>query len=132
MNTVNTLLSNNVPRLTADNFASNGAITRPEYKSGIVVVLFYTPTCRFCIQLAPEYNKLASTATDYRVAAVDLSSERSLMNYKSLPYDLNKVPTVVIFKNGQPCSIYLGQRDAASLKSYVTDIRQTKQCDITA
>jgi thioredoxin-like negative regulator of GroEL len=61
-------------------------------------VLFLTEWCPFCRQFYPEFET-ALNSKGIRWAEVDLSDEEDLL-WET--FDINVVPTIIIFKGGQP------------------------------
>lgn len=115
-----------VPRLTPSNFDRDGNLLGLEFTKKTVIVMFYTPECRGCQELAPEltkYNSQYASANNSIAVAIDISAHKevktSSSNYR---YSLNLLPTVIFFQNGIACSAYTGVRTASALNNFVRDM----------
>ena len=64
--------------------------------SGIVLVDFYATWCGPCKMLAPVLERISTSRADFDIAKIDVDQSQNLA-YK---YDVQVVPTIVIFKNG--------------------------------
>ncbi len=61
-------------------------------------MLFLTEWCPFCRQFYPEFET-ALNSKGIRWAEVDISDDEDLL-WET--FDINVVPTIIIFKDGQP------------------------------
>ena len=72
-----------------------------------VLVDFWAEWCMPCRMLAPTIDKLA---TDYtgkvKVGKVDTDANREI----AMKYRIESIPTVILFKNGQPAQKFVGLR----------------------
>ena len=87
--------------LTEDNFRST-----VDDRAGITVVDFYADWCAPCVALEPVLDELAREVRDVAFARVDVSAQESL----STRFDVQSVPTVIIFRNGTPVSRLFGAK----------------------
>lgn len=72
-----------------------------------VLVDFWAEWCMPCRMLAPTIDKLA---TDYagkvKVGKVDTDAAREI----AIKYRIESIPTVILFKDGQPAQKFVGLR----------------------
>jgi hypothetical protein len=70
-----------------------------------------------------------------KTTAIDLSlpkNEILIEKSKQFPYCLGEFyPTIIIFKNGKPCTSYLSFRTAKEMKKYITETIVNKPCPRT-
>ena len=66
-----------------------------------VLVDFWAPWCGPCRELVPIVDALAEELTDVKVAKVNIDEEMALAKKY-------KIPTLLVFKNGQPVQKSLG------------------------
>lgn len=108
------VVPSNVRELTDQDFQTT------VQNNNIVLVTFFSQTCPHCVAFLPELEKAASMLRSSRssvlVAKVNCGeggrTTCSQANAKT-------VPTVRIYRNGQPSSDFLGQRNAESVVSFV-------------
>ncbi len=81
--------------------------------TGTVLVDFSAEWCGPCRMLAPILEMLADQMGDrVKIVTVDVDQSQSL----ALQYDINSVPTLLLFKDGKLRETIVGLRDLASLK----------------
>ena len=72
-----------------------------------VLVDFWAEWCQPCHMLAPTIEALAEEYGDrIKVAKVDTDANRDL----SLEYAINSIPTVILFKDGEAVTRFVGVR----------------------
>lgn len=99
---------NNVTEVSQDDFNVDG--TLKNMKSNIVVVVFGSPLCRFCISMQSEFKKFADYAITNKlvsnVVTVNISKNTQILNnsvaYK-WPFELNRFPVIIFYADGKPC-----------------------------
>ena len=69
-----------------------------------VLVDFWAPWCGPCRELVPIVDALAEELTDVKVAKVNIDEEMALAK----KYNIFSIPTLLVFKNGQPVQKSLG------------------------
>jgi len=89
--------------LTKDTF--DDAVKNNKY----VLVKIFTPKCRYCIALAPDYaaaaKELAESGSEIKLASVDASVERGF----DKQFDIKGYPTLIFFNHGEQVE-YTGNR----------------------
>jgi len=74
------------------------ALNKELGKRGKLVVLFYSSWCPFCIRFVPVFDK---TIAEYRVGEVLHVLLEDDDNPLWVDYDIEAVPTVILFEKGQ-------------------------------
>ena len=77
--------------LTEENFDST-------ISKGIAVIDFTAPWCGPCKMLSPIIDKIAENNPDIIVAKVDIDQSPAI----TLRYNVMSIPTILIFKDGEP------------------------------
>ena len=81
-----------------------------------VLVDFYATWCGPCKALAPVLEKIAENhPDDVKVFKVNVDEEEKLAIY----FGITVVPTVIIFKNGQTASSFVGLRSASEIEKMI-------------
>ena len=110
----------NVKELSVSDFDDKGNL--PNYK-GKVLVLFYAEWCGHCQHFKPEYIELSKNKEgnyfSLNMSNVDEMTRKKMKDWK---FNVQGFPTIVGFFNGQPYSIYQGDRTKENLMSYVNNI----------
>ena len=109
-------------KLTRANFSRCGSLVSTPLTKGVSVILFYMPNCRFCESFAPEFLRLPSKGIP--IGAVDMSAQtnNALISMASqFPFQINGYPTILIYKEGSPCTWYIGARDIESIQQAVSN-----------
>lgn len=70
----------------------------------VVFVDFFATWCGPCKMLAPIIEQLADKHPEVKVVKVDVDQEPSL----AMQYQVQSIPTLITFKNGQPVQRQLG------------------------
>lgn len=85
-------------------------------KNDIVFVDFYAEWCGPCKMLAPEIEKLADAYDGKaKVVKVDVDKEGGL----AMQYQVQSIPTILVFKNGQLVSREMGFRPYPALAQMI-------------
>ncbi len=99
-----------VAALTLQDFQRDGTIVAPRSNKGITFVMFYLPYCRICQETAVSFAMFGQQNTSAaQVAAVDVTSPTNLgiiTHLDPAPFALSQFPTIVVFWNGWPCSVF--------------------------
>ena len=76
-----------------------------------VLVDFYADWCGPCMMMSPTIEKIATEHPEIIVKKVDVDSCPDLA-YK---YNINSIPTLIVFKNGKITNQSLGLKDEESI-----------------
>lgn len=79
------------------------------------IVLFYLPSCPYCIAMKEEWIKLGKLATFFDVCAFDASKyqEHIMKIREETPELIEGYPTIIVYQNGDPVEKYKGERTAS-------------------
>lgn len=85
-------------------------------QEGVVFVDFFAEWCGPCKMLAPEIEKLADAYDGKaKIVKVDVDKEGGL----AMQYQVQSIPTIIVFKDGQPVSKELGFRPYPALTQMI-------------
>lgn len=70
----------------------------------LVFVDFFAQWCGPCKMLAPSIDKLADEHPEVKVLKIDVDQENGL----AMQYGVQSIPTLIVFKNGQPVNRQMG------------------------
>ena len=84
-----------------------------------VIVDFWATWCKPCVMIAPILDELADEYND-RISFVKLDVDQSPKT--AAKYGVMSIPTLIIFKNGEPVSNIVGLRPKEELKRSLEDI----------
>ena len=85
------------------NYNGEGFLKEMLLKDGITLVDFSAIWCGPCQMLEPVLNEVAKV-TDYKVIKVDVDQANEL----AAQFGVRSMPTMVIFKDGQPVETLVG------------------------
>ena len=86
-----------------------------------VLVDFYTSWCQPCFVLSPILEKLAEEFKDkFILAKVDLDTAP----LTAQKYGIERIPTVILFKEGKPMSGFIGVRPEPVLREFLDKMLQ--------
>lgn len=81
----------------------------------VVLVDFFATWCGPCKMLAPSIEKLANEHTEAKVVKVDVDQDPDL----AMQYQVQSIPTLIAFKNGQPVDRKMGFMPYEALESMI-------------
>ena len=70
----------------------------------LVFADFFAQWCGPCKMLAPSIEKLADEHPEVKVLKIDVDQENGL----AMQYGVQSIPTLIVFKNGQPVNRQMG------------------------
>ncbi|MCX6720003.1 MAG: thioredoxin [Candidatus Staskawiczbacteria bacterium] len=89
----------------------------------LVIVDFFATWCEPCTMLAPILEKVAEEFKD-KVVLMKANVDQTPVN--SGKFGVEKIPTVVLFKNGKPISGFVGMAPEASIKDWILNAEKTE------
>jgi thioredoxin 1 len=102
----------NVLILTDQNFLKT-------IKTGIVVVDFYASWCGPCKIFAPRLEEIAIEMGG-KIKACKLDTDRNQLT--SVKYNIKYLPTIIIFKNGNPEKRFVGLQEKATIVNAINEL----------
>ena len=102
-------MAGSLKELTDDNFAD-------EAREGLVLVDFWAPWCGPCRMVGPVIEELAGDyAGKVKVGKLNVDdNQRTAMNYRVM-----SIPTVILFKDGQPVETMVGAQSKSNYEARV-------------
>ena len=92
-------------------------LTKTEFESKVInsdrvsLVDFFVFFCGQCQMLTPVFEKISEERNDFDIYKVDIDEEMEL----AIKYGVEVVPTMIIFKGGNPVGRLEGFHDKSSL-----------------
>jgi len=84
-----------------------------------VLVDFWAEWCMPCRMLAPTIDKIAEAYLGkVKVGKVDTDSNREV----AMKYQINAIPTVILFKNGQVAQKFVGLKQEKEFKEAIDSL----------
>jgi thioredoxin 1 len=77
-----------------------------------VIVDFWAEWCGPCHAIAPVLERIADEHSDLRVVKVNIDEEQAL----AMRYGIASIPTVVLFKDGEPAAAAIGAQPKSALE----------------
>ena len=88
--------------------------------NGLVVVDFFATWCGPCQMLSPILENFSKETSDIDIVKVDIDSCGDL----AIKYDIEAVPTLILFKNGTEIDRTLGFLDENELKNFINKYKE--------
>ena len=92
--------------LTTENFRKEVL----EY-GGVAMVDFWASWCGPCQMVGPVIEEIAAERTDVKVCKVNVDEQPDIEG----KYNVMSIPTIIVFKNGEPAKVSVGAKPKAEL-----------------
>lgn len=80
-----------------------------------VLVDFFATWCGPCKMLSPIVDELAGEHSEIKVCKIDVDQEQELARQ----FQVMSIPTLIVFKNGQPVNKSLGLKSKKDLEAMI-------------
>ena len=77
-----------------------------------VIVDFWAEWCGPCHAVAPVLDRIAEEHDDVKLVKVNIDDEQQL----AMRYGIASIPTIVLFKNGEPAAAAIGAQPKSALE----------------
>ena len=78
-----------------------------------VLVDFYADWCGPCKAMSPIIDEIAEETTTAKVGKVNVDENSEL----AIKYDVASIPTIMVFKNGEPFKTFIGLTEKEKITS---------------
>ncbi len=83
-----------------------------------VLVEFWAPWCVYCRRIGPAFDKIAEQYADtLSIGKVNIDDESELADQ----FNIEVIPTLVIFKNGQRVADIVAPESKAKIESFIAE-----------
>lgn len=86
----------------------------------LVLVDFFATWCGPCQMLAPVIEELSTSDNSFDIVKVDIDADRDL----AIQYEIEAVPTLIIFKDGKEVDRAMGFLDKTSLTNFINQNKE--------
>jgi len=91
-----------------------------QIKRGVVLVELWAPWCLSCKAMAPTLNELAEEVTgNTSIGKLNIDNPQTV----SLRYNVKKIPTLLLFKNGEEVNRFNGIQSKAFLLKEILKVQ---------
>lgn len=98
---------------------ANGTNFQEIINDEYVLVDFYATWCGPCKMMHPVLESVANSRDNIKIAKIDVDKEEELARQ----YGVMSIPTLILFKNGQPVSQKIGFTAEPLLIDWINDNR---------
>ena len=103
-------MAGNLPQITDNNFDAEVLdADKP------VLVDFWAPWCGPCRVVAPVLEEIQSEREDLKIVKLDIDENPDAPG----KYGVRGIPTMILFKNGQPAATQIGALPKSGLKQWI-------------
>ncbi len=81
-----------------------------------VLVDFWAAWCGPCRMVSPIVDEIAEETTSVKVGKLNVDEEMSI----AAKYEVMSIPTLILFKNGQPVKTSVGAKSKQELLSFIS------------
>ena len=78
-----------------------------------VLVDFYADWCGPCKAMSPIIDEIAEETPTAKVGKVNVDESSEL----AIKYDVSSIPTIMVFKNGEPTKTFVGLTEKDTIKN---------------
>ena len=90
-----------------------------EVKEGLVLVDFFATWCGPCKMIAPVISQIAEEYKGkVKVGKVNVDDENDL----AMKYQILSIPTLILFKNGEPIKTLIGLSSKSEIENMINNI----------
>ncbi len=84
----------------------------------LVLVDFWAEWCGPCKMLAPLLDEIDAEIEDIKIVKVDVDANPNV----TVQYGVRAMPTLILFKNGEPVGTQQGMKPKSSLVSWIQSV----------
>lgn len=93
---------------------------------GLVLVYYYSPQCKYCINFTPFFQSLATRlVSTVKFGIVNCKNIMDTINQSlDSTTPISEVPYIMLYSNGWPVERYMGPADIESIKNFIILVRE--------